>query len=370
MLRGAQSSNRIEYYKLKHIKGAIAPLLPSFKGTEFLAWADLKKKRMEQDKPSQPVEPPMTMTPSPYSPYQEEERIDFKEWANAVWRGRWLVIATCIVFAVIGVMVALSQPNYYKANVVVAPQNKEGGAGLAGMASQFGGIASLAGINLGGSGASDEKTLALATLQSRVFARYFIEKHQALVPLMASEKWDRDTDTLLIDPELYDETSQQWVRKVDPGMSIIPTDWEAYKYYQDLVQYSEDKSTGLITITITHLSPKLVKEWGQAIVDDLNEWMRLKAKSEAEHNIAFLNQELENTPLAEMQTVFYQLIEEQTKKLMLANAEKEYLFKTIDPAVVPEEKAGPSRPLICILAVFIGGILSTLFLLARFALKR
>jgi uncharacterized protein involved in exopolysaccharide biosynthesis len=42
---------------------------------------------------------------------------------------------------------------------------------------------------------------------------------------------------------------------------------------------------------------------------------------------------------------------------MLANAQSEYIFKTVDPAVVPQEKSEPKRALIAIVATMLGGML-------------
>jgi LPS O-antigen subunit length determinant protein (WzzB/FepE family) len=67
-----------------------------------------------------------------------------------------------------------------------------------------------------------------------------------------------------------------------------------------------------------------------------------------------------------MQTVFYQLIEEQTKTIMLAEVSQEYVLKTIDPANAPEEKAKPKRALIVVLGTMLGGILSVLIVLVRY----
>ena len=55
--------------------------------------------------------------------------------------------------------------------------------------------------------------------------------------------------------------------------------------------------------------------------------------------------------------MFYQLIESETRTVMLANAQDEYIFKTVDPAVVPQEKSEPSRALIAIVATILGGML-------------
>ncbi len=51
---------------------------------------------------------------------------------------------------------------------------------------------------------------------------------------------------------------------------------------------------------------------------------------------------------------------------MLANVRDEYVFKTVDPAVVAERKAKPKRALIVILAVMLGSLLSMMFVLVRY----
>jgi LPS O-antigen subunit length determinant protein (WzzB/FepE family) len=64
--------------------------------------------------------------------------------------------------------------------------------------------------------------------------------------------------------------------------------------------------------------------------------------------------------------MLFELIEEQTKTVMLANVREEYILKTIDRAVVEESRAKPSRVLI----VFIGGLIglgaSIVFILIKF----
>jgi LPS O-antigen subunit length determinant protein (WzzB/FepE family) len=56
---------------------------------------------------------------------------------------------------------------------------------------------------------------------------------------------------------------------------------------------------------------------------------------------------------------------------MLAKVRQEYAFKTIDPAVVPEEKSEPNRALICVLGTLLGGMLAVLWVLvAHYVIKR
>ena len=82
-------------------------------------------------------------------------------------------------------------------------------------------------------------------------------------------------------------------------------------------------------------------------------------------NIEYLEAQIQKTPIADMKEVFYTIIEEQVKSKMLAEASPEYVFVTVSPAMVPEEKSQPKRALICILGVLLGGMLSVFFVLIR-----
>ena len=93
--------------------------------------------------------------------------------------------------------------------------------------------------------------------------------------------------------------------------------------------------------------------------------MRSQDQKEAQASINYLNKQLENIEVSNMETVFYQLIEEQTKSMMLTQVKAEYVLKTIDPAQVPEQKSGPKRALIVVLVTMLGGILSILIVLVR-----
>ncbi|AQM18555.1 lipopolysaccharide biosynthesis protein [Vibrio anguillarum] len=298
-----------------------------------------------------------------------DDEIDLRELFGALWKGKLLIVLCTAVFAVGGVIVALSKPNTYQAEASLVAANEDSGGGLASMAGQLGGLASLAGINLG-SGRSGDKAMSLAVLQSRQFINAFINRHQLLVPLMAAESWDRVSGEMVIDPALYDVETQQWIRKIEPPLSSTPSDWEAHKAFKEIFAVSEAKDNGLVKVSITHLSPLIAQQWVELLVKDLNDWIKNEKLTETRQNISYLEQQLEKTKLVDMQSVFYQLIEEQMKSLMLAEVKDEFAFKTIDPAVVPEEKAGPKRALICVLATLLGGMLGIAIVLVRFAFKK
>ncbi len=300
----------------------------------------------------------------------QEDEIDLAELWRAIWAGKFTIIIISMIFAVASVFFALSKPDIYKASAILAPASDDGGSGLGAMAGQLGGLASMAGISLGGGGGVDKTALALEILKSRSFIENFIAEHELLVPLMASEKWDMESDTLTLNEELYDKAASKWIREVKAPKKQEPSNWEAYKVFSNIVTISQDKMTSMVTIEIEFYSPTLAKKWLTWLVQDINEFMREQDQVEAQASIDFLTKQLVNIKVATMETVFYQLIEEQTKNMMLTMVKKEYILKTIDPAQAPETKAKPKRALIVVLGTILGGMLSVLIVLIRYFISK
>jgi uncharacterized protein involved in exopolysaccharide biosynthesis len=321
---------------------------------------------MTNDNPNRPHPQPQKIVYA-YPPAEfnggADDEIDLRELWDVIWRGKWIITAVTAVFAVASVVYALSLPNIYQSEVLVAPSEESQGGGLAEMAGQLGGLASLAGINLGSGGGDNKVAIAMAVIKSRQFIADFVETHNILPELMAVESWDRSTNKLIFNLELYDQN--EWLREVEPPKTPKPSNWEAHKAFMEILTVSADAKTGFVTIAIEHQSPYIAERWTTLLVEELNHVMKEQDVSEAQRSINFLNQQLERVALAEMRTVFYQLIEEQTKTIMLAEVRDEYIFSTIDPAVVAEEKAKPKRALICILGVMLGGMLAVMFVLIR-----
>jgi len=294
----------------------------------------------------------------------KDDEIDLAELWRAIWSGKWIIIAVTTLFAIASVVYALSLPNTYKSEALLAPAEAQSG-GLSGMASQLGGLASLAGVNLG-SGKTDKTALALEIMKSRAFIFKFIEKYDITAELMASESWDRTTNTLAFNEGIYNPTTKKWLRKVKAPLKAKPSLQESYKAFQKVVSIDKDKASSMVSISIEHYSPYVAQQWVNSLVDAINGEMKTRDLIEANNSIAYLNKQLAKTRVADLQEVLYQLIEEQTKTIMFANVREQYILKTIDPALVPEMKAGPKRALICILGILLGGMLAVMIVLIRY----
>ena len=292
-----------------------------------------------------------------------DDEIDLRELFGVIWRGKWIIILCTVLAAGIAVAVALKMPNIYRSEALVSPVNAENG-GLGGLASKYGALAGLAGISLP-SGGSDKTTLGLEIMKSRQFFETFNAQHDILVPLMATQGWDAATGELLINPEVYDVGSGKWLREAKPPRGSEPSLQEAHAVFLSMLSTTQDKTSGFVTIGIEHQSPVVAQQWVEWLVEDINEALRSQDLAQAERSIAYLEDQIRSTALAELQAGFFDLIQSQIETMMLAKATPEYLFKTIDPAVVPELKVKPKRSLIAALGVLLGGMLGVLLVLIR-----
>jgi len=293
-----------------------------------------------------------------------DNEIDLREFFRTLWAGKWLIGGITSAAAMIAIAIALTLPNIYRAEALLAPNDQQGTGGLSALAAQYGGLASLAGINLGG-GSADKTALGLEVLRSRKFVSEFVARHDILVPLMAAEDWDTVSGELTIDPRVYDSAADKWVRDVRPPRKANPSAQEAHRVFMEILSVSQDKTSGFVTIAVEHYSPTVAKQWVDWLVEDINSSIMQQDVAEAEQAIAYLNEQIASTSLADMQNVFFKLIEEQTKTVMLAKVSPEYMLRTLDPAVIPEMKTKPKRSILVLMAMFVGGLMGTVIQLFR-----
>ncbi|KZZ48374.1 hypothetical protein A3758_13935 [Oleiphilus sp. HI0118] len=304
--------------------------------------------------------------PQAHPPYDDE--IDLLELWRALMRGKWIIVGFTAVFSVASVFYALSLPNMYKSVAILAPAEASS-SGLAKIAGQFGGLASIAGINLGGGG-SNKTAEALEILQSWAFIEEFIQEQNIAPQVFAVKGWNPETNELIYNTEIYNPQTQTWTREPPKGKKAEPSSWELFLKFSDYISIGEDKLTGFVSLSITHYSPSIAKAWVDLYVRVINRVFKEKDTLEAEANVEFLKSQIEQTSLASMQGVFYDLIEEQTKTLMLAKGSTEYVFKTVSESRVPEQRSSPKRALICVVGAFLGGFLGVFVALIRYFIRK
>lgn len=297
---------------------------------------------------------------------RHDDEIDLREIWNVLWNGKWWVVGITFLFAVAGVLYALSLPNMYKSEGIYAPAQKQGGSALGG---QLGGLASLAGVNIGADESNDVDQ-AMALITSWPFLESVILKYDLKPLIMGVEGWSSDAEELIWDDEIYDSLGKKWVRKQTKGKEPEPSSYEVYKAFKSMIEVNRDAKNGMVSISVEYFSPVVARQWVEVLANEINTHFKERDKKEAQKNIEYLQDKVEETSLAEMHAVFYGMIEAQLKTLMLAEVGEEYLLKEVVAAKAAELKSKPKRAVLVFLAIIAGGFLSVLFVFILYVVKK
>jgi uncharacterized protein involved in exopolysaccharide biosynthesis len=256
----------------------------------------------------------------------EDREIELKSLLSVVWLHKYLIAAIGAVCLAVGITLALLSTPIYRAEVVVTEtRDINGGGSASGLASKLGGLASVAGINLGGAGAGGGVD-ARAVLGSRHLVEEFVKRNNLI-------------------PELYAEQKEP------------ATLWKAVEdFRKDVLGIHEDKVKGTITISIDWRDRMTAARWATGFVALANDLVRTRTIRDSERGIAYLNEQIAKTSAIELRTVLYDLVQSEMKNLALANGRAEYAFTTVDPAVPPEERIRPKRTIMAGLGA-VGGFL-------------
>ena len=295
----------------------------------------------------------------------DSDEIDLLALLRSLLRHKLSIFMLTLLFGVGALVVALTTPNTYQAEVLISSSQNKSGGGLSALASQYGSMAALAGIDLGSGDTGMESAMAL--LQSRKFIISMIEEEN-LKPALFPKSWDSEAKVWLIPaPSTVSRIKNIFATEIKP-VDPIPSDLAAFKAFDDLFSVSKDKLSGLVTIKMQSEDPQWATYIANKIIIRLNEYLRNEAILQSDSNIRYLEQEIADTPLVEFKTALYELVESESRNKMFANVNKEYAFKVIDPALVPEQAVKPKRALILVLGVMLGFMLGCAQALIRAAI--
>ena len=340
----------------------------------------------------------------------ESDEIDLVELLQKVWQGRKIAITISLVFALIGVIFALSSPNIYTATTTFILKGKSSGS----VGGSLNGLASLAGISLSGmSGGNSEipPTMYPMLLNSIPF----LEKTVSLkVPL--------NGQNILIKEYLLSQISSKesnsfnfvtFLKKYTIGlpallkgkifakMKALPSaaenltikrlnyeDEQLFNYLKRLVTINVDKKEGFITLSVQNKYPEVAATIAQNTQNLLQqEVIDFKIKN-AQESLNF-TESLYNKKKIAFETLqdelasfrdqhqnissglFKNKISRLESEFAIASAVNEELakqveqariqvskdtpiFTIIDPVVIPNQRTSPNRTLIVLGFAFFG----------------
>jgi len=203
------------------------------------------------------------------------DEINLLDYWRVVKKYRKMIVVILAATSVAAVIISLLLPKSYKAEALVVPVSQKGGGGggLGALASQFGGLASMAGIAM--PGMADDTSKFMAILKSRTLTENVINREN-LMPILFEKMWDAKAGKWKTDdPEKT------------PNMESTVTTMRA------LVTVVDDKKKKTIKVSGEFNKPDLAARVVNAYLDELQKFISTNAFTTAKRNRIFIEGQLE-----------------------------------------------------------------------------
>lgn len=331
-----------------------------------------------------------------------EDEIDLLALLQQLWVKRSWIVKISALFVAIGVVVALIMPTKFKAETVFIPQVSESG----GAVSKLGGLASLAGINLGGAGdgmsippslypnISSSVPFKLALLEEiivvageeQTLSNYLLTQPKPLRSRLFSGASAEEESTSSSVVFQLSEENEGLVKVLDEIVSVSVNDKEGYVslsvlwkdalisaqiasaaknlLQEQVIAYKLEKLKDNLTFTQKQYDAKQ-KEF-EAIQD------RLALFKDRNQNINSSRFQSQLQRIQAEYDIALSVVQELAKQLEAAKLQVNRdtpIFTVIEPVIVPHEKDQPKRSLIVLIWAFLGGVLSCGWVLIEAPLK-
>lgn len=278
---------------------------------------------------------------------EDEDEIDLLNLAKTIWSGKKLIIWIVLIFTIGTAVMSLFMTNIYTAKAVLKPTSQTQGAGrLSALASQFGGLASLAGIAMPASASSTEM---VTLLKSNILKKEIIENNQ-LLPVLFPDRWDK--------------------KKKNWGKRSVPDTWDGIRKLNNIVTINYNIKEDIITISTDFPDPDMAAKIVNYFIITLNDHMSLEAKRVAVVNREYLGKQLLETNDPIVQQKIYNLIADKIETMMMAEVKEGFAFKVLDPPMAPDKKSKPKRAQMVVVSFMVSLFLGVFVVLFREYIKK
>ena len=345
---------------------------------------------------------------------QEEDQIDIIALLSKIWSSKKIILKTIVVFGVFGLLVALSTPNQYTASSMFTPNYGGQSSGSSGLK----GLASLAGINIGGSSESSKEISPMLygkILESTTFKKELLDaplKNLAEVKTLRGYFESKSSSSVLGTVKEYTiglpgkiigvfkSDSKEVVSQPVEGIALVSEeDMEFYEAIDEILSISINDKDGFIEMIAKSENPQIaaqVAKNGELILQ--NQIIEIKTKSSLElltylqeqyadkktilnktqdrlSNFKDRNLNISTSTFSNVQTrlqselqvansVFENVVT-QLEQVKLQVTKDTPVFSIVKPVVFPNKKSEPKRSMILIIWLFLGMVLSIGFVLAK-----
>ena len=293
--------------------------------------------------------------------------VDFRVYLNNIfsflWENKLSIISITSIAAIFSIYYALNITNVYTSKSTLVPtsisESPQGG---------MGGLSALTNIaGLETESSKGQNLIARELLKSTEFINKFVIDNDILVPLMAAEGWNSETNELIINTDIYSEG--KWQRKPSGLYDSSPSADEIYQQFTARFSFLQDRD-GVIKVSFTFFSPYLGRDYLTNLIDAVNLEVRKRDISEATLKKEHLIIQREGTKQINISKLFANLIETEIKTIMLAEVKDNYVYSIVDAPSTPLSRSGVPRSIICIFITLSGFFLSLIFVIIKSLIKR
>lgn len=291
--------------------------------------------------------------------HEADPEIDLREYWAIVKKHKVFIISFVAVCVLATAANLLFKDNIYEASAVIMPvesQSKLGGV-LSSLATDFSGIAGLAGISVPGAPSTYEME---GLLNSNVLREKVINDNN-LLPVLFYDSWDVGNQEWIQPTGLGKgiKKFKRWLRSLLPRTRYTmpekdhPTVWDGIRLLEkEIIKVKTDKKTNQIRITAQINDPQLAA----ALVDDflkaLTDHMSSEAKRVANTNRKYLEEQLRKAEDPVVRQKIYSMLTRQVETALMAEVKENFAFKVIDPPRAPDRKVRPKRFLLTLVSLF------------------
>ena len=280
----------------------------------------------------------------------EEDEIDLRELFATIWKHKIFIFIFVSVVTFLTIIYALSKPNQYTIQTILAPQEQSKGVNLGGL----GALASMAGVNVGGASGVTPDVAFTTLLNNYAFMKQFIIKYKL--------------DKKLANPNeknyifaLNNDSVYKFFHSENSDKKI--TIFNIYTKLKSMIKISTDKKTGLITVSVLSPDRKLGLYILNSFLAEATKYLNTKNLADINSKIDRYQTELIKTQNLELKTELANLISNLIKQRVYINSSKYYKVRVVSDPYIPDVKAKtkPKRGLIVIVA-FITSFILAIFL--------
>jgi len=342
----------------------------------------------------------------------EDDEIDLIATAKTIWEGRKIIFKSITICTIIGLFIAIFSQKEYTATTTFIPQVSDG----KNMGGSLGGLAAMAGINLGGiaSNADISPSLYPKIIASSDFCKeimqmeltisdidhpitfhdYFIEEHATSL-LGIIKKYTIGFPRVAINTlksiekkEIESNLSQNNTTGI---VKLTTEEYELQQLIPEIITISVDDENWVVKLSavmhealaaaqVTHKAQILLQKYVTLykIQKAEKEYQFIKERynehkisfEEAQITLALYNDQNKNVTSAKANSEYeklstdfqlkfniYNELAKQLEQAKLKVSEDTPNFSVIQEVVIPEEKSAPKRGVILIIFIFLGGFM-------------